>query len=650
MYYSSNQATGHISIKRNNHVIQILKRFFFQFSVLFPLLILIHTLLPAYHKFLLLEIIIWALFAISFDLLFGYCGLLSFGQCLFFGIGAYGCGLSIIHLNLPILPAFLFGAMCAGILAFLTGLLIIRLESHYFVIMTVLLALIFLYLGNNLSSFTGGDDGIPIDVPNEIIPNISTSNQSFNFITYFSLAAVVIIFILTYLFLKSPYGLIFKGIRDNSRRATFLGYSPNKYKFLAWVIAGFIAGFAGTLYVLVFKYVSTFHLHWTLSGEGIVWTILGGKGTLYGPLLGTAILIFFKDTVSSYIFFYPLIVGIFLIACIHILPNGLLSLIKVKSLIQKLFFTVKPNSITNEEKPKIDKILQGNQNIDYPHLLKIENLCKSFGGIKAVDQVSISLGKKDAFVLLFPKENIPQPEKHQIFFKKSSGDIPDFSIVGPNAAGKSTFFNLLTGLITPDDGKITFKGTTLYQKKKGKKDKTTRAHKIVKMGITRTFQHLSIFPKISVYENLWLAAQSTVKIKNPFYPAECYQDIRKQVNKILGLLGLEPEAIQIAGTLSFGRQKLLEIGMAILTSPLLLLLDEPLAGVSPKETDRIISLILMLSKEMGVLIIEHNIEAVKRLSLRTIVFGNGKIICEGTPEEILKDKYVQENFLGSITS
>jgi len=625
----------------------LLKRFFFGVAIGTLLLVAINLSLPPYHQSMLAEIAIWALFAISFDILFGYIGLLSFGQCLFFGIGAYGTALSIIYWNLPLIEALLFGVICAGLLAVSVGPLIMKLENHYFVIMTVLLALIFLYLANNMSWITGGDDGLPVPIPQKIFFAIPVFKSPFVFTQYFVFLMSVIVFTLSLLFVKSPTGLVLQGIRDNPRRAEFLGYSVRKYRFLVWIIAGVIAGFAGSLYVLRFRYVSTSYLHWTMSGEGIVWTILGGKGTLLGPAIGTASLLYLKDTLSSWFAAYPLIVGVLLIILIHTAPNGLLGMIKSEFLQNKIYRVVKPVALETMTKI-VDKTTISENTPDTSPVLEIENLSKRFDGVLAVYKVSMKLGLQDALVLFFPTES-EEIQQHHIILEDKSETKPDFSIVGPNAAGKSTFFNLLTGLIIPDEGRIIFKGKTIFQGFKGKQKLVNiRPHKIAQMGISRTFQHLSIFKRLTVYENLWLAAQSNNRRQALLKPAESDSKIRYQVTKTLRLIGLEHEAGQLAGTLSFGRQKMLELGLAISTIPDLILLDEPTAGVSPNETNLILDLICSLSREMGILIIEHDIEIVKKLNFRTCVFGNGRIICEGTPTEILDNKYVQEHFLGAI--
>lgn len=612
-------------------------------------LIAVNYFLPPYHQEMMIEILIWTIFAISFDLLFGYTGLLSFGQCLFFGIGAYGAALSILRMNMPVIPAILFGMTCAGILAISVAPLIVKLQSHYFVILTVLIALIFLFLANNLSTYTGGDDGLPVPLPGQLFFGLSLGTTPFLFINYFVIVVSVIVFALCLLIVKSPFGLILKGIRDNPRRAEFLGYPIKKYQLVVWLVAGLVAGAAGSLYVLGFRYVSTSHLHWTLSGEGIVWTVIGGKGTLFGAALGVGSLLYLRDMLSHWVAAYPALIGLLLIFLVRSFPNGLLGLFHRGFIHEKLYRIVTPGMIPRgSHSGEWEKIVRDNRN-ESGDVLMIENLTKSFGGMRAVDRVSMSLGQKDARVCFFLKDN-EHVQQHEISNEKG-GMIPDFSIVGPNAAGKSTFFNLLTGLLTPDEGTITFRGDVILQKgeKKGRQS-GMQPYQIARLGIARTFQHSSVFPKLTVYENLWLAAQTNNRKQRLFMPAECDDVVRSRVDQVLKLVHLEQEARQFAGTLSFGRQKMLELGLAIATDPDLLLLDEPTAGVSPREVDLILELIYSCRDRLGLLIIEHDIEIVKKLDFRTCVFGNGRIVFEGTPTEILGNEFVQEHFLGAVTT
>ncbi len=627
----------------------IVKRFIVNVLIGSAMFIILNFILPPYHQQMLLEILIWTLFAASFDILFGFTGLLSFGQCLFFGIGAYGTALAIIHWNLPIIPAIFFGVICATGLAALVGPLIIKLESHYFVIFTVLLALVFLFFANNISGFTGGDDGLSVAMPQNIFYGIPLFASPTIFINNFIIVVAVSVFVLCLLFVKSPVGLILKGVRENSQRVAFLGYPVKKYFFFAWVIAGAVAGISGSLYVLGFRYVSTAHLQWTLSGEGIVWVIIGGKGTLFGSLVGSSTLLYLRDILSVWSAAYPLLIGILLIILIRSFPEGILGVIKSKFLNDMLYRSVTPGvkkEITGLI--AIDEEKKFSQLNDH-EILIVEKLSKSFGGIRAVDNVSFTLGYNNATVIFFPNGNDDVKESH--IKNKNLRDIPDFSIVGPNAAGKSTFFNLLTGLIEPDYGKIIFKGKTIFENTTDENKKVTMPyHKIAQLGIARTFQHLNIFPRLSVYENLWLACQSNNTRQNFFAPAECDKENRNRVDYLLTMMKLEQEANQQAGTLSYGRQKILELGLALALNPVILLLDEPTAGVSLNEVDLILDTITSCSSRMGLMIIEHDIEIIKKLNFRTCVFGNGKIIFEGTPDEILKNTFVQEHFLGAVAT
>lgn len=609
------------------------------------IVVLLDSVLPAYSRSLLLEIFIWSLFAISFDLLFGYTGMLSFGQSLYFGVGAYCAALSMHHWNVHPLIAIVLGALGGGLVSLMVVPVIVRVTSHYFVIITVLLSLVVSFAANSASNLTGGDDGIPINVPRWTVPffpNVELPDRVGAYMTYVIVIGVVC---WCWYFVRSPIGLILSGIRENPRRAQFLGYRLAPYRGLVWVIAGTVAGLSGGLIVVNFCYVSTSYLHWTLSGEAVVWTIIGGKGTLLGPVLGTTVFVYFKDYLSSWFAAYPLLVGLALILLISFAPAGILGVIRRTTFEDWLFRVISRKALPSLDADAPSLLL------DLPPagrcfepLLSIESVSKRFKGVVAVDRVTFELGSSAARVLTLPDR---QDDPTQFSLASFNSGRTGLSIVGPNGAGKTTFFNLLTGLVRPDSGTILFKGKGLFREKKG----LTRAsiapvHEIATLGIARTFQHSNLFPHLSVIENLWLSAQRRQSRHSLFRAASGNEATADTVAQILKLTGLEPEADQSASALSFGRQKMLEIGLAIATAPALLLLDEPTAGVSPHEISKIINVINAISKQIAVLVVEHDMEVVKRLDFQILVFGEGRIVSVGTPEAVFADKVVQDVFLG----
>lgn len=241
-------------------------------------------------------------------------------------------------------------------------------------------------------------------------------------------------------------------------------------------------------------------------------------------------------------------------------------------------------------------------------VLRTENLTKRFGGLTAVDNLSISL---------------------------SGGRI--HAIIGPNGAGKTTFFNLVTGLVSPTSGRIFFRGYDITGR---------RPHVISRMGVKRTLQVKSVFPDLSVADNLWITRQARSRFLNPFRAAASDKETRLRVDETLEQIGLSALAARLAGTLSYGDVAMLEIGMAVISEPSLLLLDEPTCGMSPAETSRAVAKIRDLARTIDIVIIEHDMDVVFGIAEDITVLAQGAILSSGSPAAIVDDERVREAYLG----
>lgn len=277
---------------------------------------------------ILAEILIWSLFAASVNLLFGYTGLLSFGQALYFGMGAYGVALGFDLLGLSFWWGFFFGIAVAVLTAAITGFFAVRLTWHYFAIITVVLSLIFYFLAVGWKDLTGGDDGLPF----ALLPvltwddwELSLADPTFQY--YFMLAIVGTAFYLLHRVLQSPLGRAFVAVRENDARVGLIGISPYWVRYWSFVLAGGFAGLAGVLFALFSRYVSAQYMFWTVSGEGVIWTIVGGARTLFGPALGTAFLIILREELSVYWEHYLLVVGAIVIIMVTFAPEGIMGLL-----------------------------------------------------------------------------------------------------------------------------------------------------------------------------------------------------------------------------------------------------------------------------------------------------------------------------------
>jgi branched-chain amino acid transport system permease protein len=288
---------------------------------------LIPVLVSNFWVSVIAEVLIWSLFAASVNLLFGYVGLLSFGQALYFGCGMYGVAIGIENLGLSFWPAFGLGIVAAMAMALVTGIFAVRLTWHYFAIITVVFSLIFYFLALTNKWLTGGDDGINFALP----PTFSFGGRQWSladptFQYFFILGTVAICFWLMHRLIASPLGRAFLAIRDNDVRASLIGLNVYLLRLIAFVLAGFLAGVAGALFAFFGRYASASYMFYHVSGEAVVWAIVGGAGTLLGPLVGTSIFIIVREIVSTHWEHHALIVGVVAILVVIFAPKGIVGL------------------------------------------------------------------------------------------------------------------------------------------------------------------------------------------------------------------------------------------------------------------------------------------------------------------------------------
>ncbi len=287
----------------------------------------IPALINSFWVSVIAEILIWSLFAASANLLFGYVGLLSFGQALFFGFGMYGVAIGIDQLGLSFWPAFGLGIAASMAMALVAGVFAVRLTWHYFAIITVVFSLIFYFLAVSMKWLTGGDDGINFSLPPTFsFGSVHWSLADANFQYYFILATVAVCFFLMRLVIGSSLGKAFMAVRENDVRASLIGLNVYLIRLTAFVMAGFLAGVSGALFAFFGRYASATYMFYHVSGEGLVWAIVGGAGTLFGPIIGTTVFIIIREVVSSHWEHHSLIVGVLAILVVIFAPKGLVGL------------------------------------------------------------------------------------------------------------------------------------------------------------------------------------------------------------------------------------------------------------------------------------------------------------------------------------
>lgn len=286
--------------------------------------------LPEYHHGLLARIMVLAVFAIGYNLLFGYVGLLSLGHAMFFSAGLYGAGLAVIHLGWSVPAAFAAGLACGALLALVIGLLALRTSGVAFMIVTMMFAQVFYLLILYFAAWTGGDQGLVVPQPMRVLVLGSTSFDLTNpTVRYMSaLALFSIVLLISLVIVRSGYGRVLVAIRENEERTKMLGYDTFSSKLAAVVISGSICAASGAAYALLFGYVGSSFASVQYSILPLLWVLLGGAATTLGPLIGTLFMYYVIDIASGYTSAYLLIVGIALILLVLFFPRGILGSIR----------------------------------------------------------------------------------------------------------------------------------------------------------------------------------------------------------------------------------------------------------------------------------------------------------------------------------
>jgi branched-chain amino acid transport system permease protein len=272
-----------------------------------------------YYLFLVADILAWALFAMSFNLVLGYGGMMSFGHAAFFGVGAYTCALLLVKTSCPLVLAFLAAPFAAACVGLVIGYLSVRIKGvFYFAVLTLCFAQLVYILVYKWRGFTFGDDGIQgIPVPAFISTDASYINYYF-----FALVIVLICTFVLWKIARSPFGMILRSLRENPERAAFAGVNVEHYRLIAFVISAFFSGIAGVLYALLQTSISPDILFWTTSGDVILMGLLGGMTLFLGPALGAAIMVLLNSFVTSYTEYWGLCLGAILILIVLVFPRG----------------------------------------------------------------------------------------------------------------------------------------------------------------------------------------------------------------------------------------------------------------------------------------------------------------------------------------
>jgi ABC-type branched-subunit amino acid transport system ATPase component/ABC-type branched-subunit amino acid transport system permease subunit len=565
--------------------------------------------MPPFWIVLLDNIGLSALVAMGLVLLTGVGGLTSFGQAAFCGFGAYTTAVLTTAYGVSPWLTLPLSLVVSGLAAVLLGLVTVRLSGHYLPLGTIAWGLGLFYLFSKLE-FLGRNDGIS-GIPPLAIGSFRMIDPGA--IYYAIWIAVLISALLTMNLLDSRTGRAIRALRRGHIAAEAFGVETPRMKLLVFIYAAVLAGLSGWLYAHFQRAANPTPFGAQAGIEYLFVAVVGGAGYVWGGVLGAAIVVILKEVLQSYL---PLLLhgegqletivfGVLLVALLQLAPAGvwpwLVSLWPFEA-------RRKPPDVSLALPARVRAA--GTPDV----LLEVSKARKQFGGVIAVNDVSFDVQAREIVAL-----------------------------IGPNGAGKSTTFNLITGVLPPTSGDITVLGKPLHH---------ATPQEIARLGISRTFQHVKLVPDMSVLENVAIGAHlrghssalSSMFRLDRADEARLLAEAARQIERV----GLADQIDAPAGSLSLGQQRIVEIARALCVDPMLLLLDEPAAGLRHLEKQHLAALLRQLRDGgMSVLLVEHDMGFVMDLADRVVVLDFGTKIAEGAPEAIKRNPEVIRAYLGA---
>jgi branched-chain amino acid transport system permease protein len=554
---------------------------------------------------------IGGLVALGLVLLTGFAGLTSFGQAALVGIGAYasawlstGVGASP-WLGLPLALAL------TGIVAAVLGAITLRLGGHFLPLSTIAWGMAIFFLFANIPGL-GSHDGIR-DIPPLSLAGVSLASSSAIYYLIWGILGGSMWLIAN--LLGSREGRAIRALRGGAAMMASLGVNLFRIRLVAFVLAALLAGMAGWLYAHMNRFVSPSPFDVHASIDYLLMAMVGGPTSIYGAVAGAAIVMLLKNAFDGIL---PQLSGnagqleivafsLLLILILQRARGGLMG--AVRRLLPQ--WPAAPSAPATAGLPRRTQPQPGTP------LLGVEGAAKRFGGLAAVDNVS---------------------------FEVRAGEI--VALIGPNGAGKSTMFNLITGTLEASAGRFTFLGHDITG---------WPQRRIAAAGIARTFQHVKVRPAMTLLDNVLLGtyartragfARGALRLDRA-EEAQAVAEARAQLDRF----GLGDKAEAQAGSLPLGSQRMLEVARALASDPVLIVLDEPAAGLRRAEKDALAGHLRQLKGDgVTILIVEHDMEFVMGLVDRIVVMDFGAKLMEGRPSEVRASPAVQEAYLGGVAN
>lgn len=550
-----------------------------------------------------------ALLAQSINLLTGYAGQISLGHAALYGAGAYGSAIPAVLYDWPTWASALTGVAVAALLGVAMSVPAGRVHEFYLAMVTLGLGLLAFEVMRQWSGVTGGFSGLG-GIPSPVLANLSLGGWQVGLVSYYYLAVALVV-VITWLLaniVRSHLGRSLVAVHTNELAAATLGINPGGRKRLAYLLSAVLAGIAGVCYAHLVGYVSpdAFSLHASIAI--LVFAVLGGIRTLAGPFLGAAVLTFLPDRLHAISEHQHLIYGLVLLLSYVLLPRGIAGLFPYRTAL------VHPSVVRRKADPAPVEATPAEGGD-----LEVRDVVQDFAGVRALDGMSMSV---------------------------RPGTI--HGLIGPNGSGKTTLLNVVSGVYRPTSGTVTFNGHRIDG---------SAAHRLARAGVGRTFQHPLVFDELTVRENVVVGAErwyrsslAATMLRLPGAVAEERRLVRS-AELAIEQVGLTDLSDHLAGTLPFGRKRMLELARAIALRPALLMLDEPAAGLAEQDLAELSRLLRHLRDDgMTIVVIEHHMDFLLELAETVTVLDHGQVIFDGDSQAVRTDERVLTAYLGSATN